>query len=58
MQLISVKFNKSWPTIEETNKGTLAVHRGTFMNSSGKSKPAVFVVKNLMGKMRLEGSKT
>jgi len=57
MQLISVTFNESQPTIQEINTGTLAVHRGTFMNSSGKSKPAV-LVKTLMGKMRLEGSKT
>jgi len=31
-------------------QGTLAVHRGTFMNSSGKSKTAMFVVKTLWEK--------
>jgi hypothetical protein len=30
-------------------EGTLAVHRGTFMNSCGKSKTAMFVVKTVQG---------
>jgi hypothetical protein len=31
-------------------QGTLAVHRGTFMNSVGKSKTAMFVLKTLWEK--------